>query len=520
VHGIEGYGDGSLRDYLAALRRKKVMFLVAVVLVPAAALFFTLGHRASYQATASVLVSNVSTSPNADRVAQTQVSVARVPVVAERALRAAHVSDETAAGLLAHSSVVAVANADVLDFTVTDPSPSRAQALVNAYVNQFVAYRAELNAAPLAQALQDIRKKIAQLASDQAGNSQLLASLRTEQTQLETELQVQGSDVDVLRTASSATNISPHPKLLLLIGVILGLVLGTALALLADALDPHLRSAAEAGAALDLPLLGVVPRRGPREQASSRLAMLSEPHGAQADAMRILKTKFVLANPSPRVVMFVSAAEDDGKLEVAANLAVSLARGHRRVTLLDLDSRQDALPRLLGAPAPNLSRASSLDEALVEIAVSDGNEPDGRFDTRLVSEPGGQLRVLFAASFPKDAELVDAGIVPSLLDAARTSSDFVLINAPPMLRVSDALVLATMVDALVVVADSRSTRRSDLLLLRQTLSTVAVPKLGVILIEVSEKEARRTSVGGLAPQGALATGSASAPRLRASRSNR
>ena len=514
MHGIEGYGDGSLRDYLAALRRKKAVFVLAVVLVPAAALLFTLGHRASYEATASVLVSNLSTSPNAERVAQTQVSVARVPVVAARALRAAHVSDETPADLLAHSSVVAVANADVLNFSVTDPSSSRAQTLVNAYVHQFVAYRAELNEAPLSQALAEVRKKIAELDPNGAGNAQLLASLRSKQTELETELQVQGSDVDVLRTASTATNVSPRPKLLLVIGVILGFVLGTAFALLADALDPHLRSPGEAGAALDLPLLGVIPRRGPHEQMGPKLAMLSEPHGAQADAVRILKTKFVLTNPPPRVVMFVSAAEDDGKLEVAANLAVSLARGHRRVTLLDLDLRQNALPKLLGEVVPNVSRASSLDDALVDVAVGDAES-----ETRLVSEPIGGLRVLFSASLPRGVELVDAGVVPALLDTLRKSSDFVLIDAPPMLRVSDALVLATMVDAVVVVANSRSTRRADLSLLRQALSTVAAPKLGVVLVDVGEEEARRTSVGGLAPQAAPAPGSASvsAKKLRASR---
>src|SRR5262249_25240942 len=157
-------------------------------------------------------------------------------------------------------------------------------------------------------------------------------ALRAKERQLETTQQVQGSDVRVLRTAIDASKTSPRPTLYLVLGVLLGLVLGTGLAVLADALDKRVRSPDEVVEGLGLPLLGLVPCRS-RGSDRPGLAMLNDPDGAEADAVRMLKTKLVLANLSHRahVIMFVSATADDGKLRVLANLAVSLAGGHRRV---------------------------------------------------------------------------------------------------------------------------------------------------------------------------------------------
>lgn len=549
---IDGYRDGSLRDYVSALARQKVIFVLVAVLVPAAALGFSLAQQGSYQANAEVLINGLSSSPNADRVAETEASVARTPVVALRAIRAANVRGMTTSGFLAQSSVDANANADLLDFSVTDSDPLLAETLVNAYVRQFTAYRAEFDAAPLVQQIQAIRSKIASLERDPAKNSSLLAVLRSKETQLEATEQVLVPDVRVLDTATRASKISPRPKLYLLLGVILGLVLGSGLAVLADALAPQVRSPAEVVEALGLPLLGLVPQIRSREREGAKLAMVGDPDGAEAQAVRMLKTKLVLANASrpARVIMLASAVGDDGRSELAANLAISLAHGQRRVTLVDIDLLHPVLAGLFGVPARRgltdvVSGAVSLEEALVPLEASEERPQTlqgqsatrserrlvrravrGARDTRdatprsrsaaaadagwLDAEAGGdwagfnaerrgELQVLFSgSSSARDAELVESEIFPKVIKDLRSVSDFVLINAPPLLRVGDGIMVATMVDALVVVASARQTRRSDLSELRRVIATLPPLKLGVIVTGADQKPASRSGARDLA----------------------
>jgi uncharacterized protein involved in exopolysaccharide biosynthesis len=257
---IDGYREASLRDYFGALRRQKGLFLSVLVLVPVVAFIVAVSQQPSYQATAEVLITNLSPSADPDRVAQTEVSVARVPAVAAHALAAAKVHSETADDLLAHSSVTARSNADVLDFSVNDHNSSVAQRLVNAYVSEFTAYQAALNAEPLIKSVQDVRAKIAALGHKQAANQGLLVSLRNKETQLETEQEIQDSNVRVLRTATSAGRSAPRPALYVALGLILGFVLGAAVAVLGDALDTRIRSVPEVLETLGLPLLGLIPR--------------------------------------------------------------------------------------------------------------------------------------------------------------------------------------------------------------------------------------------------------------------
>lgn len=516
---IDGYRDGSLHDYVSALGRQKVIFLVAAVLVPAVALLLSMAQQPSYQASAQVLITGLSSSPNADRVAETEVSVARIPLMASRVLHVVNVHGLTAADLLAHSSVVANPNADVLDFSVTDREPLVARRLVNAYVRQFTAYQAGLDATPLGM-----------------------------------------PGVRVLDTAISASKISPRPKLYLLLGVILGLVLGLGLAVLADALDTHVRSPAEVAKALGLPLLGLVPPLRSSESDGTKLAILGDPNSAGAQAVRMLKTNLVVATAAPpaHVIVFTSASEDDGKSELVANLAVSLARAHRRVILVDFDFLHPMLPGLFGATAPRgltdvVSGSASLYEALApaDVAQDGPHTSQGRvgkrggrrslrlrqrraaeakdanprshpavggkrgsawLDTALAdwdstgfnADHRGELQILFSGSVSSgDYELVDAEIVPKIIDDLRSVSDLVLVNAPPLLRASDGIMLATMVDAIAVVASARHARRSELKQLGRVLATLPPPKLGVILTDVKKRRADFASVSGLAPQASL-----------------
>ena len=143
----------SLRDYLVVARRRKWIILYALVLVPAAAIAFSLTQQRLYTASSEVFLSRQNlgaaltgtpdpiASQQADRLAQTQANLARVPEVARRALEQQGAGGMTPESFLAASSVSAQQNADLLTLSVTDPSAARAQALASAYARAFTEYR-------------------------------------------------------------------------------------------------------------------------------------------------------------------------------------------------------------------------------------------------------------------------------------------------------------------------------------------------------------------------------------------
>ncbi len=147
----------SLRDYLGVLRRHKWIILTCVVLFPLAAVALSLRQQRLYEGTAEVLISHQNLAASlgglqqdfteADRLAQTQASLARVPEVAKRALAAAGVTSLTADELLNDSKVSTQPNADLLDFSVTNRSRTLAERLATAYAQSFSTYQREVDSA-------------------------------------------------------------------------------------------------------------------------------------------------------------------------------------------------------------------------------------------------------------------------------------------------------------------------------------------------------------------------------------
>jgi len=188
----------SLRDYLYVVRRRKWIILQAVVLVPAAAVAFSLHQQKLYQASAQVLLSSQnlasqltgtqSTGINLqpDRIAQTQADVARVPAIAQRVVAAFPGTGLTAEQLLGASSVSTATNADILTFSVTNHDPLVARELVDACARDYTIYRRQLDTAAISSALKKIDLRIKQLVKSGGGRTALYGSLVDRQETLTT----------------------------------------------------------------------------------------------------------------------------------------------------------------------------------------------------------------------------------------------------------------------------------------------------------------------------------------------
>jgi Mrp family chromosome partitioning ATPase/capsular polysaccharide biosynthesis protein len=496
--------SASLSTYLRVLRRRKWIVLVCVVLVPAAALFFSLRQPAQYEASADVLLSRQNlgnlltgtsdlTFGNASNLTATQSELAHTPDVARAALALAKTSDLTADELLGSSTVSAKGTTDILEFRVTDGDPRRAELLATSFAEAYVTYREALDTRALAKARSDVTATLEQLRAQGRDGSGLFTSLEEKEQQLQTLLTLQTSQANVTRRADQATQVAPTPARNAILGLALGLVLGVGLAFAIDALDTRVRSAGEIGERLGLPLLARIPPPPRGFAKDHRLVMLAQPTGPNAEAFRMLRTNLEFARlerDDVRVILVTSAVEEEGKSTTAANLALAEARAGRRVALVDLDLRQPHVDRYFGmlhaqgiteVALGNAELAGALRRIDLATGAAESNgrplRTDGAADGEL-----GLLDVLSAGPLPPDpGEFVGTRRLAEILTRLGAAYDLVIVDTPPLLRVGDTMTLSAHADGMLVVTRLNVVRRPMLAELRRQLDTAPAPKLGYIV---------------------------------------
>ncbi len=510
-----GDSGTTLRDYLDVARRRKWVILQAVVLVPAAAIAFSLTQTKMFEATAEVLLSRqnlaaaLTGTPDqtgnlqADRIAQTQASLARVPDVARRVLRSTG-AELTPEEFLDASSVTPKQNADLLSLSVTDRDPEQAKRLATAYAREFADYRTELDTRTLKSAGAEVEAKLAQLAKAGDTKSELYQGLVTNLQQLRTLETLQTSNVFPVRGAEEAIQVQPKPVRNAILGLALGLLLGVGLAFLWEALDTRVRSADDIAARLGLTFLARIPEPPRKLQKDDRLVMLADPTGVNAEAFRMLRTnlEFVRIDRPAQAIMVTSCVEREGKSTTIANLAVALARAGQRVILVDLDLRRPYLHKffdLFGVPGVTQVAigTAGLHEALAPIAITGAERRRGSVLApvdRLRGQPRqgvehGSLRVLTSGPIPPDpGEFVGTHRLDLILQELRGDADIVLVDAPPVLRVGDAMTLSARMDALIVVTRINVVRRHMLQELGRVLAAAPTQKLGFVVTDAGDEE--------------------------------
>jgi polysaccharide biosynthesis transport protein len=499
----------TLRDYLDTVRRWKWAILTCAVLSPAVAVLVSLRQPSLYQASAKVLIQrqnlafqlqNVTDPTTFDptRVIDTQAELARVPEVARRTVAAAGV-DEDASALLGASSVSSGDNSDILTFSVTDGDPALAARLATEYARQFAKYRNELEGASLTTALSSVERRLSDLEASGDEDSPLHKTLLTTEEQLRTIQALQTSRAVVVREASGAGKIQPHPVRSGVLGGMLGLVLGVGLAFLAEALGTRVGSGDRVRDLLGLPLLGRIARPAGRLRKHNRLVTLESLSDPEVEAFRILATNldFVTLEFPAKTIMVTSALPQEGKTTTLANLGVILAYQGRRVTIVDLDLQSPVLHRVFGvADGPGLTNVAlgqaSLDQAIVRVpldldpplipAMGINGRPSEEHANGRAPDLEASLEIVRCGATPPNAgEFLVSRLVEHILARVAAESDLVLIDAPPLLVSGAALALTAEVDGILVVARLNFLKARALRELRQALDACPTRKLGLVL---------------------------------------
>jgi succinoglycan biosynthesis transport protein ExoP len=515
----------SLADYVGILRRRKWVLASMVILTPLAALTVSLLQRPLYQATAQVYVNRtnivsaitnvadpstigISTDPN--RFLTTQSEIARSSDLAAKVVAAAGVRGMTVQKLLDNSTVAASADSDFLNVSVSNLKPYMAIRLANAYAQQYTSFKTELDTARINDALKTLRERVSELAA--RGVSPLAPSYSTVlqyESQLETVGKLLANNTQVTQPAKDATKIRPRTKRNAFLGLLLGGVLGIGLAFLAEALDRRVRTEHEIEEALGLPLLARIPRPRRSLQKANDLVMLTEPGSVEAEAFRKLRTniEFLNLERQARSFLVTSAVSREGKSTTISNLGVSLARAGRKVALVDLDLRRPFLDKFFKIPvSPGLTDVvvnhMELRDAMQSIALtprqgfpgSQGamtrNGDSSRrstLDRPSPSSNGGSrvegiLSILPAGTpISETGEFVGHECIATILNELTDEFEYVLIDAPPLLAVGDALTLSAKVDVIFAVARLKMAQRTLLHEFARQLETCQANKLGFVL---------------------------------------
>ena len=444
-----------------------------------------------------------SVSEDPARIAQTQAKLADTPAVAERALAASGLGDLTAEEVLDATEVAASSDADLLTFTVNDTDPAVAETLANAYAHAYTQYREQVDTAAITRARENLEQRLAELEGAGQEESDLYQSLADKVESLNTLETLQTQNAFVIREADDATQIEPKPVRNGLLAAALGLILGIGLAFLWETLDTRVRSAEEIGRRLRLPLLGRLPEPPRKARSANQLVTLGAPGGGQAEAFRVLRTnlEFVNLEPQAKTIMVTSAVPSEGKSTTAANLAVALARAGRRITLIDLDLRRPSMNLFFDRDRePGLTDVVlghvQLDEALASVNLLTGTLNDDKASNGR-SRASGVLELLSTGPLPPNpGEFVTTAGLEDILDEVRERANIVLIDAPPLLGVGDALHLSRRVDGLILVCRLNTLRRPMLHELQRILDACPAAKLGFVLAGAEAEEGYDYGVAG------------------------
>jgi polysaccharide biosynthesis transport protein len=501
----------ALRSYLVVLRRRKWWVVCAAVAGVAASLAVALTQAKQYSATAQLLVQPTS---QASATGTTLQPVTPTEVQTElQLITSSPVQALVQRRLGSHPAVAAfqVAQTNVISITAIAATAPRAARIANTYAQAFATYQETVATATMTAAEAQVRSQVrsvsAQIASlkGRSATSPEAAALRNQEAVLKeqySQLQVTGAvaaagsatgGVELVTPAQPpAVPSSPKPVQDALLGLLAGLILGLGAAFLRHNLDEAVTSKNAAEQLGGSPVLGLVPMVTSWKRRSQAIVVsASRPTSPAAESYRSLRTSLQFARQGRdlRTILVTSPASSEGKTSTLANLGAVFAQAGERVVLVSGDLRRPRIGQFFG-----VGEATGLTSILL------GEQPL----KQVLQQVDGYDRLWMLACGPvppNPAELLSQQVAHDVFDHLREEFDLVLIDSPPVLPVTDAMVLSSYADGTLLVVAAGQTRRADLQRASEKFSQAKVPLLGIVLNEVTRQNAYGGQYGSVSYDG-------------------
>lgn len=489
---VEFASGATLHTYLTVIRRRKWWVIAVAFLGLAASLGLSLTEPKQYSATAQLLVQasgqSITLGSSAQQVTTTDVQTELQLATSAPVLHAVQRKLGSTPPITANE----VAQTNVIGLTAVSSSPARAALVANTYAEAFVAQTRNTAISSLSAAQSQLLSEISTLGKQikslqgKPSKTAQVAALINQQAVLKEEvaqLQINGaaatSAVEFVTPAQPPTApSSPRPARDALLGLAIGLLLGLGAAFLRDNLDDALTSKESAERIGGAPVLAMVPMVNSwKKRGRPLIASSSEPTSAAAEAYRSLRTSLQFARQAHeiRTLLVTSPAAAEGKTSTLANLGAVFAQAGERVVLVSCDLRR-----------PRLGQFFQVDEQSGLTTVLLGRQT---LEQAVQRVRGYDYLWLLAAGPvpPNPAELLNSSRAKEVFAALAESFDLVLVDSPPVLPVTDAMVLSQYADGTLVVVAAGQTRKAELQRAIERFTQAKSSLVGLVLNEVTRQ---------------------------------
>lgn len=499
----------SILEYAQILWHWAWLLVLAAVIAGASAFYITNLQPRVYQSEALVMVNGASglqfdSSSSLYLGAQLATTYARTmttkPILETVSERLGYPIDPKAI------KVVQVENSQLINITATDTDPQRAADIANTLVSVFsdqimadqtsrykdLKSNLETEIANTDKQIATINAKLAAISTDSSGAVINPNDLVT-QAQLETTLsqyqqarsalfsdyqqlslsEIQSTSTIVQKDPAIANSIpiQPQPVRSALLAAVVGLMLAAGIIFLISFLEDSIRDPEEITRKWGVPVLGVIAKY---EFTNGTIITMDQPRSPVSESFRSLRTNLQFASVATplQTILVTSASPEDGKTSVVANLANVISQNDRRVVVIDADLRKPRIHKIF-----KLSNRTGLTDYFL-------NSQDQLNGALMKTEMKG-LTVITSGSLPPNpSELLGTDRMVEVIKLLTTHFNTIILDSPPLLAVTDALVLAPRVDGVILVIDPRKTKRAAVQHVIEQLKQVNANLLGVVFNNV------------------------------------
>lgn len=267
--------------------------------------------------------------------------------------------------------------------------------------------------------------------------------------------------------------IKPKKGLNIILSLGVGLFGGIGMAFFAEYMENTITTSDDVEKILGLPFLGYIPEE--KEGGPLFMSTKSDATSLIADSFRTLNTSLFLSSTEerPQVIMVTSTTPGEGKTTTAANLAIAMAQTGEKVLLIDADLRRIKLQKVFG-----------LEKSIGKKDLMTSQENPS---AAIITVPGyNNLNMLTGLNYtPRSSELFGSKRMKEIISELRTMYDRIIIDSPPIMAVSDPLVLSRLVDGIILVVCSGTTRRDMIMKSIKSITNVNGKTMGVVLNRAS-----------------------------------
>lgn len=490
-----------LRQYWALLRKWLWLIILCTVLAGGTAYIVSRQSTKIYQASTTLMV-NQASGNSASAVYSDILTSERLARTYANLLTTQPILEETAArlgipveGLKKAISVTPVRDTQLLNIKVEGPNPALIAEIANTLPQVFIERNRELQLGRVSEAKAGLQREIDNTLQDIARTQEELKTVTDDlrRTQLETSLAQYRNTYSTLMSsyqqaslteAQSMNNvvvaeqavvpqtpIRPRTTTNALLAAVVGAMLALGAAFLIEYLDDTVKTPDDISRVTSLSTLGAIARLKDAGGARQLIAWLRT-KAPESEAYRTLRTniQFSSVDKPVKTLMVTSSGPGEGKSTTTANLAVVMAQTGQKIIIVDTDLRRPVQHKVFGVP--NNTGLTTAMLAVDPATVNDYLQP-----TEIEN-----LFVLTSGPIPPNpSELLGSHRMKQVVDALGATADLVIFDSPPVLAVTDAVVLGRQVDGVLLVVDAGKTREQALTTAVGELHKVGANTLGVAL---------------------------------------